>query len=331
MIRHRNARTGTMLLTFVVLGNCHAIAQSQARDPISVSDSGILRWLPHTKEQMLNLVFGPQEFPGFELVPNRYNGFHTNVILNVGGNRREGAMFSKVIRCWNTTDGSKGLIDLTCTIHESSKQAIEALEAARKRSNTPWRTGASLGTNLGDKCYSSGSPYGASTKFAIGKAVVRIFVRAATVPDGASYKLRDAPADFLAEAISHAMEYRLRQNPVIAGLPTASYRIVTSQTVKKPTLPVFDIGGEFYGPLSVLEQAGAKVTWESSKFRATVSFGDRKVNVQPLSKPANSTTARPVFLSGKEVIVPLRSVATELGMTLQSLGRDRIEITRKKT
>jgi len=86
---------------------------------ILVERHGIVRSLGLVEEDLIALVYGEDEIPGFECKPGPYTAHHTVICLDVGGERQGVGLkgiYSSIRRMWNLHIRNKPRLDIECKI-----------------------------------------------------------------------------------------------------------------------------------------------------------------------------------------------------------------------
>ncbi len=323
---------------FVILGGI-TLATHPLVGQVLVRSYGTVRTLGFTREYMESLIYPTDGIPLFKSVPNPYNGYHTNIYLDVGGDRDAGGMYSQIIRGWDSDDGLNW-IRIECRVYDLASTATKQLEAFVRRSSTPHRRGSPSGAQVGDECWSL--PTGgnvASCTFRLGRAFVSVNVgpQKRTISGDISGYVKpgilDASVDLIAETLARGMEYAIRQRPELLAQADTTQR--PQLLVKGKPLPsdppVLAFHNVTWAPLSAFKALGAEVKWEAKSNRAMVTYQGRTVEVKPFHREATAEGKTQkldalVLLGQREPVVPLHSVAKVLGVRVTEAGKGRLSL-----
>jgi len=101
-----------------------------------ISDSGTVRSLGLTVEDMEALTYGVDEIPGYECLPNPYTDNHTIIGLNCNGDKPTGWLRSLILRGWtNLTTGD--LLRVEVRVYGKAAGEYERYERLPQRKITP--------------------------------------------------------------------------------------------------------------------------------------------------------------------------------------------------
>jgi len=303
---------------------------------VLVENHGTVRTLGLTREYMESLIYPTDGIPLFKSVPNSYNGYHTNIYLDVGGDRPMGRMASYIGRGWDSDDGLNW-IRIECWVYDSAASAKERLTEHVRRSSSPHRRASPSGAQIGDECWSL--PTGTGCAFIVGRVFVVVGVGAQkrTLPGDTSGFVKpgilDASMDLIAETLARGMEYSIRQHPELLARADTTQR--PQLLVKGKPLPsdppVLTFHDVTWAPLSVFKALGAEVQWEAQSNKAMVTYQGRTVEVKPFHHEVTAEGKRqkldvPVLLCRGEPVVPLHAVAKGLGVKVTGAGKGRLSL-----
>jgi len=281
-----------------------------------ISDSGTVRSLGLTVEDMEALTYGVDEIPGYECLPNPYTDNHTIIGLNCNGDKPTGWLRSLILRGWtNLTTGD--LLRVEVRVYGKAAGEYERYENYRWGSQVLPKLGSFSSLPIGEECFHYGK-----TRFWFreGRVVAEVALlvrREAELADG-----------LFVEALAWGVEYRVRQHP--KRLVGMAQRSITLLVANKPVGrgKVISLAGVTVAPLSTLEPAQVALETERTKMEwvVTARRGEKWVRVRAFSWEMETDKGkvkleRPVFPYKGELIVPLRQVAEALGISVQQKGQ----------
>ncbi|MFA0753879.1 MAG: hypothetical protein IMHGJWDQ_001658 [Candidatus Fervidibacter sp.] len=287
---------------------------------ILVERHGIVRSLGLVEEDLIALVYGEDEIPGFECKPGPYTAHHTVICLDVGGERQGVGLkgiYSSIRRMWNLHIRNKPRLDIECKIFADEKGARRELQAMLSPITSSgfinFREGSYSGLPLGDICWRN--PIGNSIFFTIGRVYVLVQVFGPSEANG-----------FFAEALSWGIEYCILQHPKKLGMAKKPMTVLAGNQPVAQGKAV-TLAGVTVAPISSLSSAKVSLKTERDKkeWAVTASLNGRRVKVKAFSwemetEKGKVKLERPVFPYGGELIVPLRQVAEALGIRVQQKG-----------
>ncbi|MCS7265051.1 MAG: copper amine oxidase N-terminal domain-containing protein [Armatimonadetes bacterium] len=309
------------LLAMLILGGLTGLMASQPKikewrvDGILVRDSGTVRSLGLTVDDMENLTYGVDEIPDHECRPNPYNGNHTIIGLNGNGDKPTGWLRSHITRGW-TNISTGELLSVTVRVYDKSADEYETYENYRWGTQVLPVKGSFSGLPLGEECFRHGKN---RIWFRLGRCAVEVELlvrREAEWSDG-----------LYVEALAWGIEYRIQQHPK---------RLVTAQkqiTVLVSNQPVMQgeavsLAGVTVAPISALSpaQVSFKTNRTSKEWTVIASRNGQWAKLKAFSwdmetEKGKVKLERPVFPYKGELIVPLRQVAESLGISVQQKGQ----------
>jgi hypothetical protein len=293
----------------------------ELRDGVDVERCGTIRSLGLTEEDMLALIYGKEDIPGFECVPHPYSGSHTVIRLDVGGDKPGSGnkgMYSKIARWWTGIDNRRVKIYAECTV-TPSEQAADSwlkmiLDPIASSGAINFRQGSFSGLPLGDNCWRN-PPFN-TLFFTVGRVGVIVQIFGPSEANG-----------LFAEALGVGIEYLIRLHPkrlVETSKPITV--LVANQPVAQGK--AISLSGVTVVPISALEPARVtlKTNRTSKEWVVTATRNGRWVKVKAFSWEMETGRGkvkleRPVFPDKGELIVPLRQVAEALGIAVHQKGQ----------
>ena len=277
------------------------------KEGLLIVNRGTIRSLGLDENDMMALVYGLDEIPGFV-------GQYTVIELNVGGDSERGGLESRLIRAWIGRE-RKAYLRIECTVcqaKESARAWLKAILDPRNSSGSPmFRQGSFSGLPLGDECWHI-------SKFAIIFFTVgRVYVAIQA----------SGEEDLFAEALGVGIEYFIRLHPKrLAEASKPITVLVAHQPVGQGK--AISLSGVTVAPISTLEpaQVSIKTNRTSKEWMVTATRNGRWVKVRAFSWEMETGKGRvklerPVFPYKGELIVPLRQVAEALGMVVHQRGQ----------
>ncbi len=308
----------TVLTSFVLLlcfgqGKGREVRQSG----ILIRDRGTVRSMELTAGDMLALVYGEDEIPGFACVPNPYNGLHTLVELNIGGDSGKVRVYNRIVRAWYLGgDLESPIIRIECVVGEEPRMAqgwLRMIVSPYSSGFPMFRRGSYSGLPLGDECWRN-PPFN-TLFFTVGRVGVIVQFLGPSEEDG-----------YFAEALAWGVECRIREHPKqLAEQPIMSVLVGTQPVAKGRAV---SLAGVAVAPISSLSPA--KVTLqtkrEKGEWAVTASLNERWVKVKAFSWEMETDKGkvkleRPIFPYKGELVVPLRQVAEALGIRVEQKGQ----------
>lgn len=301
---------------------------------VLIESHGTTRTLGFTREYLESLIYATDGIPGFKSVPNPYNGYHTNIYLDIGGDRTTGPMYSKIVRGWDSDDGLNW-IRIECRIYDSVVSAKEAIREFVRPSSARLQHSSPSGGQIGDDCWFS--PSGGKVigcVFIVGR--VFVFVNIGAKRRITSEELYgsikpaplDASIDIIAESLAYGLEYAILQRPELLAKAgdTGRHQLLVKGKPVQIDPPVLTFQNITLAPLSVFKVSGAKVKGAKNNIVAITHYGHTWVKVKAFSwemetEKGKVKLERPVFPYKGDLIVPLRQVAEALGITVKQKGQ----------
>jgi hypothetical protein len=106
---------------------------------ILISDSGTVRSLGLTVEDMEALTYGVDEIPSYECRPNPYNGNHTIIGLNGNGDKPTGWLRSHISRGWtNLATGDLLRVDVRVYDKPAGSMSVTRTTVGVRRCCRSW-------------------------------------------------------------------------------------------------------------------------------------------------------------------------------------------------
>ncbi len=282
---------------------------------ILVRDSGVVRSLGLTVDDMENLTYGTDEIPDHECRPNPYNGNHTIIGLNGNGDKPTGWLRSHITRGWiNISTGD--LLSVTVRVYDKSAREYETYENYRWGMQVLPVKGSFSGLPLGEECFRHGKN---RIWFRLGQCAVEVELlvrREAEWSDG-----------LYVEALAWGIKYRIQQHPKRLGMVQKPVTVlVANQPVAQGK--AIALAGVTVAPISDLEpaQVAVKTSRTSKEWTVTASRNGKWLKVKAFSWDMETDKGkvkleRPVFPYKGDLIVPLRQVAEALGIVVQQKGQ----------
>ncbi len=285
--------------------------QEMRRNGILISKHIDVRSLGLNEEDMLSLVYGEEDIPGFKCEPpSPYAENHTVIYLDAYG------AYSKILRWWVAIgEGDRRpKILIQCSVFSSERIAKRALEASPLESAPMFRRGSYSGLPLGEECLRN-PPFN-TLLFTVGRTFVIVQVPGSPEADG-----------LFAEALAVGIECFIRLHPKrLAGALNPLTVLISDQPVTQGK--AVSLAGVSIAPISALEpaQVSIKENRTSKEWTVTASRNGHWVKVKAFSWDMETERGkvkleRPVFPYKGELIVPLRQVAEALGIKVQQKGQ----------
>jgi hypothetical protein len=281
-----------------------------------ISDSGTVRSLGLTVEDMEALTYGVDEIPGYECRPNPYNGNHTIIGLNGNGDKPTGWLRSHISRGW-TNLATGDLLRVDVRVYDKPAGEYETYENYRWGSQVLPKLGSFSGLPVGEECFHYGKT---RLWFREGRVVAEVTLllrREAELADG-----------LFVEALAWGIEYRIRLHP--KRLLGMAQKPVTLLVANKPVGQgkAVSLAGVTVAPLSALGAAQAVLETERTKtdWVVTARRGKKWVKVRAFSWEMETSQGkvrleRPVFPYKGELVVAVRQLAEALGLKVERKGQ----------
>jgi hypothetical protein len=281
-----------------------------------ISDSGTVRSLGLTVEDMEALTYGVDEIPGYECRPNPYNGNHTIIGLNGNGDKPTGWLRSHISRGW-TNLATGDLLRVDVRVYDKPAGEYERYENYRWGSQVLPKLGSFSGLPVGEECFHYGKT---RLWFREGRVVAEVTLllrREAELADG-----------LFVEALAWGIEYRIRLHPkrllgmaqkpvtlLVANKPVAQGRAVSLAGVTVASISALE------ATQVVLETKRAKTEWMVTARRNGHWVKVKAFSWEMETDKGKVKLERPVFPYKGELVVPLRQVAEALGISVQQKGQ----------
>ncbi len=305
----------------LLLGGLTGLMASQSRERewringTLIRDSGIVRSLGLSAEDMESLIYSADEIPGYECRPNPYNGIHTVIGLNGNGDKPSGWLRSHIARGWTNVSTGE-LLGVEVRVYDKSAGEYETYGNYRWGTQVLPVKGSFSGLPLGEECFRHGK-----TKiwFRLGRCVGEITMlvrREAELADG-----------LYVEALAWGIAYRIQRHPKKLGMAQRPTTVLVAQRPVTQGAAV-SLAGVTVAPVFALKETGidAIVNRTHDEWVITLKRDGRWVKVKAFSwemetEKGKFKLERPVFPYKGDLIVPLRQVAEALGISVQQKGQ----------
>jgi hypothetical protein len=293
------------------------------RDEVYITDNGVKRKLEFSDSDLVSFTFDFTSIPGFFIHRGFVDGkAHTYINLNVGGDKEEGSVISRISRSW-LSENEKERITVEVVVFEDENNAVNSLNSIPPRSSSAAFVSESVaGREIGIAVWSnhpSKSGTLASCFFVVGRALIKVHATSRNTFQGVANESGLLRADNITENLSLAMEYELSKVHSLSYRRKSEILKIEGKEVSWKD-GVVKLRSGFYLPASALEKVGIKATWNPEN--KTMRF-EAKEKTFELTWPGEATPFNgkqpplPLVSGFKEMIVPIERVCEGLGLSIE--------------